>query len=97
LVRRVLSSLLHALSVRQSDVCLVRFLTQSLFPPPPSPITLAGPPPSRQDWLRSTLVHCNAQRYRLRTAGRNFLTYLLRSAFHYYGSIGVVRKPLMAV
>lgn len=50
-----------------------------------------------QDWLRSTLIHCNAQRYRLRTAGRNFLTYLLRSAFHYYGSIGVIRKPLMAV
>lgn len=51
----------------------------------------------RQDWLRSTLIHCNAQRYRLRTAGRNFLTYLLRSAFHYYGSIAVVRQPLMAV
>ncbi|CAN0358405.1 unnamed protein product, partial [Discosporangium mesarthrocarpum] len=50
-----------------------------------------------QDWLRRGLIHANAQRYRLRTAGRNFLTFLLRTTFHSYGSIGIVRTPLLAV
>ncbi|CAB1104889.1 unnamed protein product [Ectocarpus sp. CCAP 1310/34] len=99
LVRRVLSSLLHALSVRQSDVCLVRLLEGAIdfLRRYGARVFVSSVGDRMQDWLRSTLVHCNAQRYRLRTAGRNFLTYLLRSAFHYYGSIGVVRKPLMAV
>ncbi|CAM9251564.1 unnamed protein product [Ascophyllum nodosum] len=99
LVQRVLSSLLHALSVRQSDVCLVRLFEGAIdfLRRYGARVFVSSVGNRMQDWLRRTLIHCNAQRYRLRTAGRNFLTYLLRSAFHYYGSIGVVRKPLMAV
>ncbi|CAN0055320.1 unnamed protein product [Pylaiella littoralis] len=99
LVRRVLSSLLHALSVRQSDVCLVRLFEGAIdfLRRYGARVFVSSVGDRMQDWLRSTLIYCNAQRYRLRTAGRNFLTYLLRSAFHYFGSIGVVRQPLMAV
>lgn len=91
--------LLHGLSMHQSDLALGKLFSGArvvlrrfgarLF------ISSCGD--TLQDWLRCTVQHCNARRPRLRQSAGDFLLYLMRSTFHFTGSITQVTQPLLGV
>ncbi|CAM9401011.1 unnamed protein product [Chrysoparadoxa australica] len=99
LVKSALKLLLHGLSSRQSDTCIVRLLNHAmeLLRQHGARVFLPAVGPALHDWVRVMLVHCNAQQYLPRITARNFLTFLLRSTFYYYGSIGSVRLRVLGV
>jgi hypothetical protein len=99
LLTQVLHVLLHSLRARQSVLCLdgvfrgtidiLRRFGARLFH------SAVGE--HLQEWLEVVLVHCNATEPRLRCGARALFSYLLRSTHHYFGSIDVVRVPVLAI
>ena len=97
-LRAVASVYLNCLSLRQSDVVLIKTLLASteilkvfgieLF------LTAVGE--TLQHWMRVILVHCGGRRAKVRVEALDFLALILRLHWDSFGSFTRVRVPLLA-
>jgi len=96
-LRAVSSVYLNCLSLRQSDVVLIKTLIASteivkvfgieLF------LTSLGE--TLQHWMRVILFHCGARRAKVRVEALDFLALILRLQWDCFGSFTRVRIPLL--
>ncbi len=97
-LRAIASVYLNCLSLRQSDVVLIKTLLASteilkvfgieLF------LTAVGE--TLQHWMRVILVHCGGRRAKVRVEALDFLALILRLHWDSFGSFTRVRVPLLA-
>eukprot|EP00804_Cyclotella_cryptica_P022229 CCRYP_017931-RA/>CCRYP_017931-RA protein AED:0.02 eAED:0.02 QI:5792/1/1/1/0.8/0.81/11/115/2214 len=98
-VRAATSVYLHALTMRQSDVVVVKTLTATIeivkiFG---IKVFLNAVGETLQHWIRVTLEHCGARRAEVRVDASEFLNLLLRLTWDCYGSFFRIRLPLLSV
>ena len=98
-VRAATSVYLHALTMRQSDVVVVKTLTAAIeivkiFG---VKVFLNAVGETLQHWIRVTLEHCGARKAEVRVDASEFLNLLLRLTWDSYGSFFRIRLPLLAV
>jgi hypothetical protein len=98
-VRGATSVYLHALTMRQSDVAVVKTLTATIeivkiFG---IKVFLNAVGQTLQHWIRVTLEHCGARRAEVRVDASEFLNLLLRLTWDSYGSFFRIRLPLLSV
>ena len=98
-VRAATSVYLHALTMRQSDIVIVKTLIAAIeivkiFG---VKVFLNAVGETLQHWIRVTLEHCGARRAEVRVEASEFLNLLLRLTWDSYGSFFRIRLPLLAV
>jgi hypothetical protein len=97
--RAIASVYLNCLSLRQSDIVIIKTLVaaveiikifgiESFF-------SAVGE--TLQHWMRIILVHCGARRSKVRVEASEALAFILRLTWDSYGSFSRVRVPLLAV
>lgn len=98
-VRAATSVYLHVLTMRQSDIAVVKTFTATIeivkiFG---IKVFLNAVGETLQHWIRVTLEHCGARRAEVRVDASEFLNLLLRLTWDSYGSFFRIRLPLLAV
>lgn len=98
-VRAVTSVYLHALSLRQSDIALVKTLHASIEIVKIYGIKefLLAVGETLQHWMRLVSFHCGARRAEVRVQALEFLWLVLRLTWDSYGSFLRVRVPLLSI
>ena len=98
-VRAVTSVYLHALSLRLSDIALVKTLHASIEIVKIYGIKefLLAVGETLQHWMRLVSFHCGARRAEVRIQASEFLWLVLRLTWDSYGSFLRVRVPLISI
>lgn len=98
-VRAVTSVYLHALSLAQSDITLLKSLSASLEVVKIFGIKLFNEAigETLQHWMRVITFHCGSRRAEVRIQASDFLELVLRSTWDSFGSFFRIRLPLLAV
>jgi hypothetical protein len=98
-VRAATSVYLHALTLRQSDIALVKTLNASV-----EIVKIFGMKifneavgETLQHWMRVVSFHCGSRRADVRVQASDFLELILRSTWDSFGSFFRIRLPLLAV
>jgi len=97
--RATTSVYLHALSLRESDVVIMKTLTAcveivKIFG---IKVFLAAVGETLQHWMRVVLIQCGARRAEVRVQALEFLALILRLTWDSFGSFYRIRVPLLAV
>lgn len=98
-VRAATSVYLHSLSLRQSDIAIVKTLDAAveivkIFG---IKVFLRAVGETLQHWMRLVSFHCGARRAEVRVQSLEFLWLILRLTWDSYGSFFRVRVPLLSV
>ena len=98
-VRAATSVLLHALTLRQSDIALVKILAASVDVIKIFGIKIFNEAVGEtlQHWMRVVSFHCGSRRAEVRVPASDFLELILRSTWDSFGSFFRIRLPLLAV
>jgi hypothetical protein len=98
-VRAVTSVYLHALSLRQSDIAVVKTLNASIeiVKIYGIKVFLLAVGETLQHWMRLVSFHCGARRAEVRVQALEFLWLVLRLTWDGYGSFFRIRVPLLSV
>ena len=98
-VRAATSVYLHSLSLRQSDIAIVKTLDAAveivkIFG---IKVFLRAVGETLQHWMRLVSFHCGARRAEVRVQALEFLWLVLRLTWDSYGSFYRIRLPLLSV
>ena len=98
-VRAATSVYLHALTLRQSDIALVKTLHASVEIIKIFGIKIFNEAVGEtlQHWMRVVSLHCGSRRAEVRVPASDFLELILRSTWDSFGSFFRIRLPLLAV
>lgn len=98
-VRAATSVYLHALTLQQSDITLVKTLNASLEIVKIFGIKIFNEAVGEtlQHWMRVISFHCGSRRAEVRVQASDFLELILRSTWDSFGSFFRIRLPLLAV
>ena len=97
-LRAIASVYLNCLSLRQSDVVLIKTLLASteILKVFGIEFFLTAVGETLQHWMRVILVHCGGRRAKVRVEALDFLALILRLHWDTFGSFTRVRVPLLA-
>ena len=98
-VRAATSVYLHSLTLRQSDIALVKTLKASVEIIKIFGIKMFNEAVGEtlQHWMRVVSLHCGSRRAEVRVPASDFLELILRSTWDSFGSFFRIRLPLLAV
>lgn len=98
-VRAAASVYLHALTLKQSDIVVVKALNASVEIVKIFGIKIFDEAVGEtlQHWMRVVSFHCGARRAEVRVPASDFLELILRSTWDTFGSFFRIRVPLLAV
>lgn len=98
-VRAATSVYLHSLTLRQSDIALVKALNASVEIVKIFGIKIFNEAVGEtlQHWMRVVSFHCGSRRADVRVPASDFLELVLRSTWDSFGSFFRIRLPLLAV
>ena len=98
-VRAAVSVYLHALTLEESDITLVKTFNASLEIVKIFGINIFNQAVGEtlQHWMRVVTFHCGSRRAEVRVQASDFLEFLLRSTWDSFGSLFRIRLPFLAV
>ena len=98
-VRAATSVYLHSLTLRQSDIALVKTLNASVEIVKIFGIKIFNEAVGEtlQHWMRVVSFHCGSRRAEVRVPASDFLELILRSTWDSFGSFFRIRLPLLSV
>mmetsp|Transcript_27766 Transcript_27766/g.37134 ORF Transcript_27766/g.37134 Transcript_27766/m.37134 type:complete len:1380 (-) Transcript_27766:230-4369(-) len=98
-IRATSSVYLHSLSLRQSDIVIVKTLTAAveILKAFGIKLFLSAVGETLQHWMRVVLVQCGSRRAEVRVQALEFLALILRLTWDSFGSFFRIRVPLLAV
>lgn len=98
-VRAVTSVYLNSLTLRQSDIAVIKTFKGSVEVVKIFGIKIFNDAVGEtlQHWMRVILFHCGSRRAEVRVAASDFLELILRSTWETFGSFFRIRLPLLAV
>lgn len=98
--KRLLTTvLLHGLHCNQHDSSIVMLfdLASRIIQNFGAKVFFVAVEDSLQDWVRISFRHASSNAASVRVTACNFIIYLLRSSFHFFGSISLVSTTILAV